>query len=133
MGNCFASPQLIKRKSSSHSPTLASMENTSGSKRVKLIVTKQQLHELLSKKISVEEIWLLGMQNVALCGVNSSSRWQPGLETILEESHKGHLCLELKERASRSEPSLFKKFQNFQYLLCFNHVLLSAVQALSIR
>ncbi|KAJ6752354.1 hypothetical protein OIU85_002755 [Salix viminalis] len=86
MGNCFASPQLIKRKSSSRSPTLASMENTSGSKRVKMIVTKQQLQELLSKKISVEEIWLLGMQNVALCGVNSSSRWQPGLETILEES-----------------------------------------------
>ncbi|KAF9667053.1 hypothetical protein SADUNF_Sadunf16G0292900 [Salix dunnii] len=67
MGNCFASPQLIKRKSCSHSPTLEIMDNTSGSKRVKIIVTKQQLQELLFKKISVEEIWLLGMQNVALC------------------------------------------------------------------
>lgn len=75
------------RVSGDHSPTLVSMDNTSGSKRVKMILTKQQLQELLSKKkIAVEEICFLGMQSVALCGVNSSSRWQPGLETILEES-----------------------------------------------
>ncbi|KAI9403563.1 hypothetical protein POPTR_001G448600v4 [Populus trichocarpa] len=123
------------RVAGDHSPTLVSMDNTSGSKRVKMILTKQQLQELLSKKkIAVEEICFLGMQSVALCGVNSSSRWQPGLETILEESEpQGLLCLELKERASRSEPSLFKKFQDFQYLLCFNHVQVSAVQSLSIR
>ncbi|KAJ7015121.1 hypothetical protein NC653_004430 [Populus alba x Populus x berolinensis] len=72
------------RVAGDHSPT---MDNTSGSKRVKMILTKQELQELLSKKkIAVEEMCLLGMRSVALCGVNSSSRWQPGLETILEES-----------------------------------------------
>jgi hypothetical protein len=51
------------------------MDNTSGSKRTKMILPKQQLPQLLIEKISAAET----------CRLNSSSRWQTGLETIPEE------------------------------------------------
>jgi hypothetical protein len=58
-----------------HSATSVSMDNTSGSKRTKMILPKQQLPQLLIEKISAAET----------CRLNSSSRWQTGLETIPEE------------------------------------------------
>ncbi|KAJ6894741.1 hypothetical protein NC652_028487 [Populus alba x Populus x berolinensis] len=52
-----------------HSATSVSMDNTSGSKRTKTILTKQQLPQLLIEKMSAAET----------CRLNSSSRWQTGL------------------------------------------------------
>ncbi|KDP32098.1 hypothetical protein JCGZ_12559 [Jatropha curcas] len=57
--------------------------------RIKLIITKQELQELLSNKISAEEMCLLGVNNEdddKWRGTNSSSRWRPVLETIPEGS-----------------------------------------------
>ncbi|CAK7357447.1 unnamed protein product [Dovyalis caffra] len=77
----------IRVASDHDSPTSVSMDNTSGTKRIEMILTKQQLQELVFKKISVEEICLMAIQNVSWCErLNSLSRWQPGLQTIPEES-----------------------------------------------
>ncbi|KAF8412063.1 hypothetical protein HHK36_000016 [Tetracentron sinense] len=54
-------------------------------KRIKVIITKQQLQELLSKKASVEEM-LTGLRKGIWDGVDSSPSWRPKLKTILEES-----------------------------------------------
>ncbi|XP_062146800.1 uncharacterized protein LOC133854579 isoform X3 [Alnus glutinosa] len=57
---------------------------TSYTKRMKVVITKKQLQELLSKKISPEEM-LFGVQKGAWCGaVGSMSRWRPVLQTIHE-------------------------------------------------
>lgn len=53
------------------------MDTTSGTKRMKVVITKKQLQELLSNKISVEEI---------LFGIQKGSRWRPVLQTIHEGS-----------------------------------------------
>ncbi|KAB1220475.1 hypothetical protein CJ030_MR3G009935 [Morella rubra] len=63
--------------------------STGRTKRVKLVVTKQQLQEFLSEKISVEKILLLGNQNMeSYCGVGCVSSSRPLLETIPEGSHE---------------------------------------------
>ncbi|XP_015578521.1 uncharacterized protein LOC8283391 [Ricinus communis] len=64
------------------------------SKRIKLVITKQELQILLSKKITAEEIRMLSVikkddnndDEDAWRGTNSSSRWRPVLETISEGS-----------------------------------------------
>uniref|UniRef100_A0A7N2KVE3 Uncharacterized protein n=1 Tax=Quercus lobata TaxID=97700 RepID=A0A7N2KVE3_QUELO len=69
---------LLPLSRSDYSSSSLGMEGTnSGTKRIKVIITKQQLEELLSKKISVEEK-LLEIQK------ESMSRWRPVLETIPE-------------------------------------------------
>jgi|UniRef100_A0A2N9E174 hypothetical protein len=65
-----------------YSPCSVGMDDTSGMKRIKVTITKQQLEELLSKKKSVQD--LLGIQKGARCDVGSMSRWTPLLETISE-------------------------------------------------
>lgn len=56
------------------------------SKRMKVVITKKQLQELLSNKILVKEM-LSGIQKGASCGaVSSMSRWRPVLQSIPEES-----------------------------------------------
>lgn len=73
---------LLPLSSSDYSSSSLGMEGTSsGTKRIKVIITKQQLEELLSKKISVEEK-LLEIQK------ESMSRWRPVLETIPEGSEQ---------------------------------------------
>lgn len=52
-------------------------------KRIKVVITKKQLMELLSKKISVEEI-ILGIDKT--CSVSSDKDWKPSLVSIPEEN-----------------------------------------------
>ena len=60
------------------------LDSTNGTKRIKAIITKKQLQELLLKKVSVEEM-LSGLQKSAWDGVHSAlTRWRPLLETIPE-------------------------------------------------
>ncbi|KAL6004260.1 hypothetical protein ACLOJK_004807 [Asimina triloba] len=55
------------------------------SKRIKVIVTKQQLQELLKKKISLEDVLSMPRKNV-LDGADSVASWRPKLETVPEET-----------------------------------------------
>ncbi|KAK9292569.1 hypothetical protein L1049_020543 [Liquidambar formosana] len=67
---------------------ISSMDNpeqTCGSKRIKVVITKQQLKELMSKQvISLEEV-LSGLEKTA-CSMVSSTNWKPKLESIAEGS-----------------------------------------------
>lgn len=57
-----------------------------GTKRIKVIITKKKLQELLLKKVTVEEM-LSGLQKDSCGGDHSSlTRWRPLLETIPEGS-----------------------------------------------
>lgn len=69
---------------SSTGRTSAAADGTT--KRIKLIITKKELQELLSNKISVEEMCLLGMnkKDNPWRGVSSLSRWRPALQSIPE-------------------------------------------------
>ncbi|KAF8379924.1 hypothetical protein HHK36_027389 [Tetracentron sinense] len=64
---------------------LADTDGTSGIKRIKIIITKKQLQELLAKQVSVEEV-LAGLQKGTWDGVDSPTSWRPTLGTILEGS-----------------------------------------------
>lgn len=54
-----------------------------GSKRIKLIIPKQQLEELLSKKISMEDV-VASLRIDTPDDVACTTSWRPRLETILE-------------------------------------------------
>ncbi|XWS38136.1 hypothetical protein CRYUN_Cryun19dG0104300 [Craigia yunnanensis] len=56
-----------------------------GIKKIRLLVTKQELQELLSKRLSVEEM-LAGVHREGRYEVDFVRRWQPLLETIPEGS-----------------------------------------------
>ncbi|ONI07629.1 hypothetical protein PRUPE_5G132100 [Prunus persica] len=61
------------------------MDGASCGKRVRLIITKQELQELVSKKISVDEMLLRIQREAGISGGNNcGTRWKPVLETILE-------------------------------------------------
>ncbi|PON71983.1 hypothetical protein PanWU01x14_068250 [Parasponia andersonii] len=55
-------------------------------KRVKIVITKQQLKELLTKQISMEEV-LLGLESKRSkwTSADSAPNWKPNLESIPEE------------------------------------------------
>ncbi|XP_057951316.1 uncharacterized protein LOC131146054 [Malania oleifera] len=53
-----------------------------GVTRIKLVITKQQLQDLLRKQVSVEEV-VAGVENRAFC---SATAWKPKLESIPEGS-----------------------------------------------
>lgn len=57
----------------------------SSCKRIKVVIKKQQLQELLSKAISVEEV-LSGILKREDCSISNPGSWKPQLETILEGS-----------------------------------------------
>ncbi|PON81194.1 hypothetical protein TorRG33x02_229340 [Trema orientale] len=61
-------------------------EAGSGIKRVKIVITKQQLKELLTKQISMEEV-LLGLESkrAKWTSADSAPNWKPNLESIPEE------------------------------------------------
>ncbi|XP_059669400.1 uncharacterized protein LOC132314571 [Cornus florida] len=54
-------------------------------KRIKMVVTKRQLQDLLSKKVSVEDV-LSGMERKRRRPIDSSVSWKPKLESIPEGS-----------------------------------------------
>lgn len=54
-----------------------------GAKRIKVIITKQQLEELLSKKMSIEDV-LASVRIEAVDGAACATSWRPKLETIPE-------------------------------------------------
>ncbi|KAK7350949.1 hypothetical protein VNO77_10027 [Canavalia gladiata] len=66
-----------------HSPqNLTSLRNGSGIKRIKVIITKQQLQQLVTKQISIEDI----LSEVQTAGVNLPSNQKPKLDSIPEEN-----------------------------------------------
>ncbi|XVE64585.1 hypothetical protein DITRI_Ditri07aG0112300 [Diplodiscus trichospermus] len=56
-----------------------------GNKKIRLLVTKQELRELLSKRMSVEEM-LAGFDGEGRYRVDFGRKWRPLLETIPEGS-----------------------------------------------
>ena len=66
----------------------ANDESSDGIKRIKIVITKQQLKDLLAEQISVEEV-LSGMmeKKTSLCTTadhHSAEYWKPNLESIPE-------------------------------------------------
>ncbi|CAK7324272.1 unnamed protein product [Dovyalis caffra] len=65
------------------SPVVDREEEASGGvKRIKVVITKQQLQQLLTKEISVEEV-LLGLEQKS-SSLDSPRNWKPKLESIPE-------------------------------------------------
>lgn len=60
-------------------------EKANGVKRIKIVITKQQLQELLKKQISVEDL-LSGLEKRACNTLDSTTNWKPRLEAIPEGS-----------------------------------------------
>lgn len=56
-----------------------------GVKRIKIVITKQQLQDLLTKQISVEDV-LLGLEKQTCDSLDSPKNWKPKLESIPEGS-----------------------------------------------
>jgi hypothetical protein len=56
-----------------------------GVKRIKIVITKQQLQDLLTKQISVEDV-LLRLEKQTCDSVDSLKNWKPKLESIPEGS-----------------------------------------------
>ncbi|XP_061340562.1 uncharacterized protein LOC133287026 [Gastrolobium bilobum] len=69
-----------------HSPpsltSIGNKEPDSGIKRIKVIITKQQLQQLVTKQISLEDI----LSQVQTVDVNSPSNRKPKLDSIPEEN-----------------------------------------------
>ncbi|XP_010251991.1 PREDICTED: uncharacterized protein LOC104593728 [Nelumbo nucifera] len=65
------------------SPSSADAHRPGCLKRIKVVITKQQLQLLLSKTVSLEEL-LLARDKPAWDGVDSTTNWKPKLETIPE-------------------------------------------------
>lgn len=64
-------------------------EAAEGVKRIKVVITKQQLQELLSKQISVEDVLSglgVGGRTTSSCVDSASTCWKPKLEPIEELS-----------------------------------------------
>ncbi|KAL0317931.1 UNVERIFIED_CONTAM: hypothetical protein Sangu_2207400 [Sesamum angustifolium] len=64
-------------------PVKAEPEQNTAVKRIKVVITKKQLQDLLAKKISVEKI-ILGTDKT--CSVDSAANWKPTLTSIPEEN-----------------------------------------------
>ncbi|XVF12754.1 hypothetical protein REPUB_Repub08aG0146700 [Reevesia pubescens] len=65
--------------------SIADTQKTGGVKRIKVVITKQELQQLLTKQISVEEV-LAGLEKRNGNFVVSPRNWKPKLESILEEN-----------------------------------------------
>ncbi|KAK8476186.1 hypothetical protein V6N13_046792 [Hibiscus sabdariffa] len=59
------------------SSSVADTQQAGGVKRIKVVITKQELQQLLNKKVSVAEV---------LAGLEKPRNWKPKLESILEEN-----------------------------------------------
>ncbi|XP_068636144.1 uncharacterized protein [Aristolochia californica] len=81
-------PSVCDKDTEEESPVDGSVV-AHGIKRIKVIITKQQLQQLMSRKMSVEEV-LTGLQGCLWNDVDSETSWKPKLETISEGSE---LCV----------------------------------------
>lgn len=62
--------------------TLGTTEQGSGIKRIKVVITRQQLEQLVTKQISIEDI----LSEVKTVSVDLPKNQKPKLDTILEEN-----------------------------------------------
>ncbi|MBA0773577.1 hypothetical protein Gotri_008844, partial [Gossypium trilobum] len=53
--------------------------------RIKVVITKQELQQLLAKQVSVQEV-LAGLEKRNGSFVESPRNWKPKLDSILEEN-----------------------------------------------
>ncbi|KAK4273841.1 hypothetical protein QN277_017158 [Acacia crassicarpa] len=60
--------------------SLGISDEDSGTKRVKIVITKQQLEQLVAKQISLEDV----LSNVQSRTVDSPNSWRPQLDSIPE-------------------------------------------------
>ncbi|OVA04715.1 Protein of unknown function DUF4228 [Macleaya cordata] len=67
----------------SPSSPLTELDRSGSVKQIKVVITKQQLQDLLSKKVSVDEM-LLGVSKGAFDDFEPTRIWRPKLETIPE-------------------------------------------------
>lgn len=65
--------------------SIADKDKANGVKRIKIVITKQQLQELLTKQISLED-FMSGLEKPTSVSVDSSTNWKPKLESIPEGS-----------------------------------------------
>ncbi|KAJ1381010.1 hypothetical protein SESBI_45546 [Sesbania bispinosa] len=63
-------------------PSLGNKEPGDGIKRIKVVITKQQLEQLVTKQISLEDI----LSEVQTVGANLSINQKPKLDSIPEEN-----------------------------------------------
>ncbi|KAI9098018.1 hypothetical protein K1719_025789 [Acacia pycnantha] len=63
-----------------HVSSLGISDEGSGIKRVKIVITKQQLEQLVAKQISLEDV----LSNVQSRTVDSPNSWRPQLDSIPE-------------------------------------------------
>ncbi|XP_068649599.1 uncharacterized protein [Aristolochia californica] len=77
-------PSVGEKESDEETPADGSVGGD-GIKRIKVVITKQQLQQLMSKKLSMEEV-LSGLQGCLWNDVDSETTWKPKLDTIPEGS-----------------------------------------------
>ncbi|ONI25746.1 hypothetical protein PRUPE_2G317800 [Prunus persica] len=68
-------------------PLLGSVakKDRAATRRIKIVITKQQLQELLTKQISVQEVLSTsGLEQKSCSSNDSSTNWKPKLESIPE-------------------------------------------------
>ncbi|XP_028790721.1 uncharacterized protein LOC114746658 [Neltuma alba] len=63
-----------------HLSFLGNTDEDSGTKRLKIVITKQQLQQLVSKQISLEDV----LSDVQFRTVDLPSNWRPQLDSIPE-------------------------------------------------
>lgn len=60
-------------------------EKTSSTRRVRIVLTKKQLQQLLAKQASMEELIIQQLEKTTFCSnLESSSTWKPALAAIPE-------------------------------------------------
>ncbi|KAJ9174339.1 hypothetical protein P3X46_017372 [Hevea brasiliensis] len=63
--------------------TISSAQTAGGVKRIKVVITKQQLKQLLTEQVSVEELVLSRLEKTSF-SLDSPRNWKPKLESIPE-------------------------------------------------
>ncbi|KAF3962841.1 hypothetical protein CMV_012705 [Castanea mollissima] len=87
----FSSPILVKDmlvnfSGSDNMSSIADKEKDNGVRRIKIVITKKQLQELLAKQASAEDV-LSGLEKKTCNNAfDSRTNWKPKLESISEGS-----------------------------------------------
>ncbi|KAI4340948.1 hypothetical protein MLD38_025735 [Melastoma candidum] len=83
-GSCIAAPAAEQTPMASEKID----EKMGGGKRIRLVITKQQLRQLLSEEISIREVQSL-VDSVTLKGFGPLANQRPKLECIPEGDESG--------------------------------------------